>query len=100
MTPEDPIENQPTLAQAIEEERRRARRLRTAVDLTAAVLMQGRLTRSEAERLVAGLRQQALALFPGQESTFDLILAPRFARLLAEFTLPGERARVLPFRRP
>ena len=70
------------------------------VDFTAAVLMQGRLPRAEAERLVAGLREQALALFPGKDSTFDLILAPRFARLLDEFVGAPAGARVLPFRRP
>jgi hypothetical protein len=64
------------------------------------VLMQGRLPRAEAERLVAGLREQALALFPGQDQTFDLILAPRFARLLDEFGEASPGARVLPFRRP
>ena len=80
------------------EEGRRLRRLRTVVDLTSAVLVQGRLTRPEAEALVAAARRQALALFPDKESTYELILAPRFARLMNEFVGPERpRATVLPF---
>ncbi len=78
------------------------------VDLTSAVLVQGRLSRGEAEELVAATRRRALELFPEKETTFELILAPRFARLMAEFVEPAGRgpelppasARVLPFRRP
>lgn len=82
------------------DESRRARRLRTVVDLTTSVLMQSRLSVAEAEEIVAAARHQALCLFPGKEETFDLILAPRFARLIREFVLPrerGARGRVLPF---
>jgi hypothetical protein len=39
-----------------------------------------------------------LELFPGKEDVFELVLAPRFARLLDEFCAPPG-ARVLPFRR-
>jgi hypothetical protein len=82
----------------VAEEAQRLRRLRTVVDLTCAVLAQGRLTRSEAEALVAAARRQALALFPDKESTYELILAPRFARLMNEFVGPERRgATVLPF---
>jgi len=81
----------------IAEENNRLRILRTVVDLTCNVLVQSRLTRTEAEALVAGARRRALELFPDKESTYDLILAPRFARLMDEFV--GPRARVLPFRR-
>lgn len=83
--------------QAVAEEQRRLRRLRAVVDLTTAVLMQGRLTPEEAQDVVAAARQRALELFPDKEGTYDLILAPRFARLIREFVQP---ARVLPFRRP
>ena len=85
------------LSAEIAEEQRRARRLRTIVDLTTAVLMQGRLTPQEALELVATARQRTLELFPDKEDTYDLILAPRFERLMREFVQP---ARVLPFRRP
>jgi hypothetical protein len=55
------------------------------------------MSRTEAEDLVAGVRRQALELFPGKEETFDLVLAPRFARLMDEFAGQLHRARVLPF---
>jgi hypothetical protein len=79
------------------DEQRRLRRLRSVVDLTTAVLMQGRLTPEEALDVVAAARQRALELFPDKEDTYELILAPRFARLMREFVRP---AKVLPFRRP
>jgi hypothetical protein len=82
------------------EEDRRARQLRLIVDLTSGVIMQGGTSRQEAEALVAATRRRALELFPGKEDTFDLILAPRFARLVREFVGPAPPPNVLPFRRP
>ena len=79
------------------EEDRRARQLRVIVDLTSSVIVQGGITLAEAEALVAATRRRALELFPGKEDTFDLILAPRFARLIREFALPAS-ASVPPFR--
>ena len=84
-----------TDAEALAEEQGRVRRLRTVVDLTTAVLMQGRLTPEEALEVVAAARVRALELFPDKEATYDLILAPRFERLMREFVNP---AKVLPFR--
>ena len=81
------------------EERRRLRLLRTVVDLTTNVLAQGQMTRPEAEALVAAARRRALELFPDKEKTYDLILAPRFARLMNEFARPPA-GNVVPFRRP
>jgi hypothetical protein len=69
------------------------------VDLTTNVLMQARLSRGEAEELVVAARGRILDLFPDKESTYELILAPRFARLLDEFVGPAT-SRVLPFRKP
>ena len=85
---------------AVAEEQRRADTLRLAVDVAAALIRQGRLARNEAEALVVETRRHALQLFPGKEHVFDLVLAPRFARLLDEFTIGPSGARVLPFRRP
>jgi hypothetical protein len=79
------------------EERRRLRVLRTVVDLTTSVLTQSRMTRPEAEALVAATRRRALELFPDKADTYDLILAPRFARLVDEFA--GPPGNVVPFRR-
>ena len=87
----------PEDAEARAEERRRLRLLKTMVDLTTHTLAQAGMTRAEGEALVAATRARVLALFPDKEATFDLILAPRFARLLDEYT---RGARVLPFRGP
>jgi hypothetical protein len=83
----------------VAEENRRARQLRTIVDLTSSVIAQGGLSRSEAEALVAATRRRALELFPGKEDTFDLVLAPRFARLIREFVAPPLPPNVIPFRK-
>lgn len=96
---------------AIAEEQARADRLRRTVDVACAVLRQGQLSRAEAEALVADTRRRALALFPGKEDVFDLVLAPRFQRIMEEFCPRGmpalahsegsdqSRKKVLPFRR-
>lgn len=70
---------------ALAEEQARAYRLRRTVDVACAVLRQGRLSREEAEALVAATRRRALELFPGKEDVFDLVLAPRFRRIVEEF---------------
>jgi hypothetical protein len=79
--------------QAILEEQRRADALRRTVDVACAFLRQARLPREEGEAVVALARERALALFPGKEDVFDLVLAPRFARILDEFCVPP-RARL------
>jgi hypothetical protein len=71
-----------------DDEPRRLRLLRMVVDFTANVLAQGRMSRPEAEVLVAAARRRVLELFPDKAATYDLILAPRFARLLDEFAGP------------
>jgi hypothetical protein len=84
---------------AVAEEQRRADRLRRTVDVACALLRQGGLTRAEAEAVVTITRQRALSLFPGKGDVFDLVLTPRFTRILDEF-FPRPPARVLPFPRP
>jgi hypothetical protein len=64
---------------AAAEEQARADRLRRTVDVACAVLRQGRLSRAEAEALVADTRRRALVLFPGKEDVRP-VLAPRFRR--------------------
>ena len=44
------------------------------------------MSRDEAEKLVAVVRAQILALFPGREETFEVIYARRFRRLIDEYT--------------
>ena len=60
------------------------RRLRTLVDLVTNALRQTDMPLAEAVKLVQGVRVRALELFPGKENTYDLLYAPRFARLLRE----------------
>ncbi len=69
--------------------------LRRAVDVACALLRQADLTREEAEALVDVTRARALELFPGKQDVFDLVLAPRFARILDEFCAPRS-ARIRP----
>lgn len=83
---------------AVDEERRRVRELRTSVDLTCAVLRQGCLSREEADELVAAMRRRAIELFPEKGDVFDLVLAPRFKRIIDEVLPVPPPAHVLPFR--
>ena len=69
----------------VSSEQHRLRQLRMVVDLTCNVIMQGRLDRAEADELVDAARRRVLELFPDKEATYELILAPRFARLVREF---------------
>jgi hypothetical protein len=80
--------------EAIAEEARRADALRRTVDVACALLRQARLPRAEAESVVELTRSRVLELFPGKEDVFELVLRPRFARILDEFcTAPPDRTR-------
>jgi hypothetical protein len=81
--------------EAVAEESRRADALRRTVDVACALLRQARLPRDEAELVVAFTRTRVLELFPGKEEVFELVLRPRFARILDEFCAVP-RDRVLP----
>lgn len=85
--------------EAVADENRRADVLRRTVDVTCALLRQARLPRDEAEEIVAFTRGRVLELFPGKEDVFDLVLAPRFTRILDEFC-PAPARELPPFRRP
>lgn len=74
---------------AVADEARRADLLRRTVDVACALLRQAHMTREEAEAVVATTRARALELFPGKQDVFDLVIAPRFARILDEFCAPG-----------
>jgi hypothetical protein len=76
--------------EALKQEEKNMRRLRLIVDLTEAVLMQSNLTLQECLSLSDDTRNAALNLFPGKDSVYDLIYAPRFRRIIDErFTIPG-----------
>jgi hypothetical protein len=67
------------------EENRKLRWLRVQSDLLKAVLYQDRaLGLSDARRLVYDFRRRVLEVFPGEEHTFDLLLLPRFERVIRE----------------
>ena len=72
------------MKQEIEEEERRVKTLRLLVDFSLAFLAQTKLPLEEAQAVVAGVKKQALHLFPEKEETFDLIYLPRFQRLLRD----------------
>jgi hypothetical protein len=89
------VSDEPATPDAVAEEQRRLDRLRRQTDLVSALLCQARMSRHEAEALVVQARAEALALFPDKAQVFDLVLAPRFQRILDERWPKG---RVLPFR--
>jgi len=70
--------------QALAVEDRQVRRLRRAMDVTAALLWGVDLTFEEAQNVVGHAKETALQMFPDKEETFDLIYGSRFRRILAE----------------
>lgn len=70
--------------QAIIEEEIRMTRLRARVDLTAYRLRHTNLSREEALALIERTREEVLELFPDKGHVFDLVLRPRFLRILEE----------------
>ena len=69
----------------LEEENRRIRHFRFLVDLTIGVIYQDTaLKLADARKMVDDLRKVAAVLFPEKEGTFDLILWPRFNRVVRE----------------
>ncbi len=72
-------------AEEVEEERKRARQLRILVDLVTSTLYQDRdLDLRQARRLVMKTEEAVLRLFPGKQFTYQLLLLPRFERILRE----------------
>ncbi len=71
-------------AEAIRAENRKLRYLRFLVDLALREIRAGRLSLEEASRVVENVRGQALKLFPGKETAFEVIYRPKFQRAIAE----------------
>jgi hypothetical protein len=86
-------------AEQLADEARRAQKVRQVVDIATNLIMQSSMTRRDAESLIAAVRERILVLFPEGEETYELIYAPRFRRLLNEFTSspPSRRGTVIPF---
>ena len=68
----------------IDEESRRIRRLRIAVEMALSVIAAGELTYEDAQDLAAGLRRVSEQLFPDKGNVFDLVYAPRIRRMIRE----------------
>ena len=66
------------------EEEKRIRQLQRVVDFACCVLSQQAMSVEDAQRLIAGVKEMALRLFPDKEQTFDLIYGARFRRILME----------------
>jgi len=57
-------------------------RLRATVDVAAFCLRGVSLSREEAIDVIEHTRREVLKLCPGKEDVFDLVLRPRFIRIL------------------
>lgn len=66
----------------IVEEQVRMNRLRATVDMAAFCLRGVSLSREEAIDVIEHTRREVLKLCPGKEDVFDLVLRPRFIRIL------------------
>lgn len=73
----------PSLAE-IRAENRNIAYLRFLVDLGLHQIRSGRVTREQAETMVKNIRCQALTLFPGKDTAFELIYRPRFQRAITD----------------
>jgi hypothetical protein len=83
------------MKEALLEEDGRMRMLRFIVDLNQAILMQQvDLTLREAFQIMRDTKRAVLNLFPGKETAYELIYAPRFRRIIADrFVISGGLAR-------
>jgi hypothetical protein len=68
----------------IREEQIRMVRLRVLVDLTAYRLRHAELSRTQGLSLIERMRDEVMVLFPEKGHVFELVLRPRFERILNE----------------
>jgi len=69
------------------DEQLRMGRLRRVVDVTAYWLEQGTFSHEEALSIIEHARGEILKLCPGKEEVFELVIRPRFLRILSERAL-------------
>jgi len=79
-------------SEEIKQENRRIRAFRILTDLTFQRLCVENMTILEAREAVRELRRAAANMFPGKDSVFDLVIAPRLDRVIMERF--GERAMI------
>jgi len=84
-------------AEQLADEARRARKVRQLVDIATALIMQSNMTVDDAELLVQSVRERILGVFPDGGDTYELIYAPRFRRLIIEYTRHRHSRVVIPF---
>lgn len=70
--------------EAVQREQDRMRLLKWLTDATVWRITVGPITRDEGERIIEATRERVLTLFPDKGHLFELILRPRFERLLRE----------------
>ena len=68
----------------IRDEQIRMARLRVLVDVTVQLLAQVPLSRKDTLQVIEYVRDRVLELCPGKGGVFDLVLRPRFLRILNE----------------
>ena len=71
----------------IRDEQIRMAKLRVLVDLTTQLLRRPSLSRKDALKLIEDVREVVLELCPDKGEVFDLVLRPRFLRILNERAL-------------
>jgi len=69
------------------DEQLRMGRLRRVVDLTAYWLENGSFAHEEALSIIEHARGEILKLCPGKDDVFELVIRPRFLRILNERAL-------------
>ena len=72
---------------AVTDEQLRMGRLKRVVDITAYWLEQGTFSHEEALSIIEHARGEILKLCPGKEEVFELVIRPRFLRILNERAL-------------
>jgi len=72
------------MSQDIIDEQLRMGRLKRVVDVTAYWLEQGSFSYEEALSIIEHARGEILQLCPGKEEVFELVIRPRFLRILNE----------------
>ena len=69
-------------SEEIRDEQIRMTRLRVLVDVTVQLLTQAPLSRDDTLQVIDYVRDRVLELFPDKGDVFDLVLRPRFLRIL------------------
>ncbi|MFQ5847741.1 MAG: hypothetical protein ACE5IQ_08775 [Candidatus Methylomirabilales bacterium] len=70
--------------EALQREEDQMRLLKWLADATVWRVTVGPITRTRGEQVIEAARERVLALFPDTGNLFDLVLRPRFERLLGE----------------